>query len=69
MVRDEPDDPFSVSRSNPRAGVLKAARKAVDPEPPIRVQHHLDDAGVLQMTCDQGAERGTQHARPPGDGF
>jgi hypothetical protein len=31
MVRDEPDDPFRVSRSNPRAGVLKAARKAIDP--------------------------------------
>jgi len=69
MVGDEPDDPFGVRRSDPRAGVLEASRKAVDPESAVRVQHHLDDTGVLEMTCDQGAERGAQHARPASDGF
>jgi hypothetical protein len=69
MVSDQPNDPLGVSRANSCAGILEAAREVIDPEPTVRVQHHLDDARVLQMTRDQRAERGAQHARPSRNGL
>ena len=34
----------------------------VDPEPTIRVEHHLDDLGILQKPGDVRAKGGAQHA-------
>ena len=45
------------------AGVGQAFGQAVDPEPPVGVEHHLDDGGVFQKRGDGRPERGAQHAR------
>ena len=67
MVRDEPDDPFAVGRRQPLARIGKPARQPIDPEPPVGVEHHLDDAGVFEERGDRRPERGAQHARAARD--
>jgi hypothetical protein len=69
MVRNEAKDAFSVSRGNANAGVFQPARQAIDPEPPVGVEHHLGNARVFEMTRNRRPERGTQHARATGEGF
>jgi hypothetical protein len=54
----------SPSAGDRRSRIGQAFRQPVDPEPPVGVEHHLDDFGVFQKPGDGGAERGTQHARP-----
>ena len=63
MVRDETDDPLAVRRRQQLTRIGKPFGKPVDPEPPIGIEHHLDDRGVFQKAGDGGAERGAQHAR------
>ncbi len=61
MVGDEPHDALAVGGIEPFARVGEAVRKAVDPEPPVWVQHHLDDDGIVEEAGDGGAERRAQH--------
>ena len=44
------------------AGVGEAGSESVDPEPAVRVEHDLDDGGLIEPRGDVGAERGCQHA-------
>ena len=37
--------------------------QAIDPDAPVRIQHHLDDGGVFQKACNGGTERRAQHPR------
>jgi hypothetical protein len=69
MVRNEAKDAFSVSRGNANAGIFQPASEAIDPEPPIGVEHHLDHARVFEMTRNRRPERGAQHARATSEGF
>ena len=69
MVRDEANDAFGIGRGDAAAGVLKAARQPVDPEPTVGVQHHLDDARIFEIAGDRRPKRGAQHARAAGEGF
>ena len=67
MVGDEPNDPFAVGRRQPLSRIGEPARQPVDPEPPVGVQHHLDDAWVFEEGGDRRSERGAQHARAARD--
>ena len=69
MMGNEADDPFGIGRRDSGAGILEAAGKPVDPQPAVRIEHDLDDAGIFEVSGDQRAERGAQHARASGDGF
>jgi hypothetical protein len=69
MVSDQPDDPLRVGRRDAAAGVLEPARQPVDPKPAVRVEHHLDNAGVLEVARNGRPERRAQHARAPGKSF
>ncbi len=69
MVGDQAHDPLGVGGRHAAARILKAARKPVDPEPAVGIEHHLDDAGVFQIRRDRRPERGAQHARATGKGF
>ena len=50
-------------------GVFKAARQPIDPQTPIGIQHHFDDAGVFEVAGDRRPERRAQHARAAGESF
>lgn len=63
MMGDETDDTFAVRCRQPFTRIGKALGETVDPEPPVWIEHHLDDAGVVEVARDGGAERGAQHPR------
>ncbi len=67
MVGDEPDNALAVGRRQSLTRIGQALREPVDPEPPVRVEHHLDDRRVFQETGDGRAEGGAQHARAAKD--
>src|ERR1700733_9505162 len=69
MMRDEANDAFGIRRGDAEASVLKATRQSVDPEPTVRVQHHLDDAGIFEIAGNRWPKRSAQHARATGEGF
>ncbi len=48
MMRDQAHDALAVGRDRRLAGIGQALRQPVDPEPPIGVEHHLDDRGIFQ---------------------
>ena len=52
-----------------RDSIGKPLGKPVDPEPPIGVEHHLDDRGIFQKRGDRGPEGCAQHARTAKDRF
>ena len=58
MMGDEADDPLAILRRQAFTRIGQAFGEAVDPQPPIRVQHHLDDACVFEKAADGGTERG-----------
>jgi len=63
MVRDETHDALSIGGRQTFVGIGKTTRQPVDPEPAVRIEHHLDDRGILQPNRDGRTERGAQHAR------
>ena len=48
MVGDEAHDALAIGRRQTLAGIGKAARQPVDPEPAVGIEHHLDDARDLR---------------------
>ena len=54
MVGDQANDPFAIGRRQPLTRIGKPARQPVDPEPPVGVQHHLDDAGSSRKAAIAG---------------
>ena len=69
MMGDEADDPLAILRRQAFTRIGQAFVEAVDPKPPIRVQHHLDDACVFEKAGDGRTERGAQHSRAACDTF
>ena len=63
MVRDETDDALSVRGGEALARVGQPAGQPVDPEPPVGVQHNLDDVRVFEEGGDRRSEGRAQHAR------
>jgi hypothetical protein len=61
MVGDETHDALAVFRRQSSPGVAETPGQAVDPQPAVRVEHHLDDGRVVQPACDR-SHRGAQHA-------
>jgi hypothetical protein len=47
----------------PMPGFGEARSQPVDPEPTVRVQHHLDDRWLLKLGGDGRSEGGAQHSR------
>jgi hypothetical protein len=63
MVGDQPNDALAVGGRQPFTGIFdQAFREPIDPEPPVGVEHHLDDRGSSRNPRSR-AERGAQHAR------
>ena len=69
MMRDQPHDAFAIGGGQALARVGKPFGQAVDPQPPVRVQHHLDHGRVFEQPGNGGAERGAQHACAARNGF
>ncbi|SAY46658.1 hypothetical protein KRIGEM_03444 [Komagataeibacter rhaeticus] len=69
MMGNEPHDTFSIGRIDPGARILHSACQTVDPEPSVRVEHHLGDGGIVEMTGNCGSQCGTQHAGSTGSRF
>ena len=67
MVGDEANDTLAVRCAQRLTAIGQPLGKSVDPEPPIGVEHHLDDRGVFQERGDRGAKGGAQHARTAKD--
>ena len=63
MVRDQADDALAIRGREARSGIGESLGQPVDPEPPIGIEHHLDDGRVFQESGDGGAEGSAQHAR------
>lgn len=62
MVRDESNDALAIGRRQPFTRVGESFGEPVDPEPPIGVEHHLDDKRVFQELGDRRSEGRAQHA-------
>jgi hypothetical protein len=62
MVGDEADDALAIDCGKSLSRIEQSVREPVDPEPPIRVEHDLDDRGVFQESGDRRPQRGAQHA-------
>ena len=63
MMGDEADYPLAIGWREAFTRVGKAFRQPVDPEPPIGVEHHLDDRGIFQKRGDRRPEGRAQHPR------
>jgi len=69
MVGDEADDALAVRRRQPLAGVGEAVAEPVDPQPPVGVQHYLEDGRVREPGGDVRPERSPEHAGAALDRF
>ena len=67
MVRDQADDALAIGGRQALTGIGEPFGQPVDPEPPVGVEHHLDDRGVFQKPAIGGPERRAQHARAAKD--
>jgi hypothetical protein len=63
MVSDESNDPFAIGSGEILPGITQPTRQPVDPQPAIRIEHHLDNGWVFEPRGYGRSERGTQHAR------
>jgi hypothetical protein len=54
MMGDQTDDALAVGRRQPLTRIGEPFGEPVDPEPPIGVEHHLDDRGVFQKRAIAG---------------
>ena len=67
VMGDQTNNALAIGRRQSFTCVGETLRQSVDPEPPIGVEHHLDDRGVFQERGDRGAKGGAQHARTAKD--
>jgi hypothetical protein len=63
MMRDQANDALAIGGRQSFAGVGKPFRKPVDPEPPIGVEHHLDDADLPETWRSRARGRCAAFAR------
>ena len=53
VMGDKANDPLAIGGRQSFTGVGKTFRQPVDPEPPIGIEHHLDDRGIFQKRGDR----------------
>ena len=63
MVRDQPDDPLAIGSGHPDPRIGDPCAEPVDPQPPVGIEHDLDDRGIFKPGGDLRSQRGAQHAR------
>ena len=63
MVGNQPDDALAVSGGHYVAGISQAFAEPVDPEPPVWIEHYLDDGGVFEPSRNRRSKRRAQHPR------
>ena len=63
VMRDEPDDSFAIGGRQRLARIGQTFGQPVDPDAPVRVQHHFDHGRVFEQPGDGRAERRAQHSR------
>ena len=63
MMRDQANDALAIGGRQSFTRIGKTFRQPVDPEPPIGVEHHLDDRGIFQKRGDRRPEGCAQHSR------
>ena len=56
-------DAFAVDRRQSLARISQPFGETINPDAPVRVQHHLDDGNVFQKPREGWTERRSQHAR------
>ena len=61
MARDQPDDPFDLGGAEPLAVYRRVRRQAVDPEPAVGIDHHLDHRRIGERRGDRRPHGGAQH--------
>ncbi|WP_027176426.1 hypothetical protein [Desulfovibrio aminophilus] len=69
MMGDQPRDTFAIDGGQTLARIGKPFGKAVDPQPPVRVQHHLDHGGVFEQSRDCRPQCRAQHTCAACNGF
>lgn len=62
MVRDESHDPFAICGRQLLACIRQAFGQPVDPEPAVRIEHHLDDRRIFQKPRDGRSKGCAQYA-------
>ena len=67
VMGDKANDPLAIGGRQSLTRIGKPLGKPVDSEPPIGVEHHLDDRGVFQKPGDRRPEGRAQHARAAKD--
>jgi hypothetical protein len=54
VMSDQSNNAFPIEGGQAFAGINQTARQPVDPQPAVRVEHHLNDHGIVQKTSDRG---------------
>jgi hypothetical protein len=63
MMRDQPDDAFPVGSGQAFVGFRQTLREPINPQPTVRIEHHLDDRGIFKVARDGWTECRAQHPR------
>jgi hypothetical protein len=63
MVSDESNDPFAIGSGEILTRIAQPAGQPVDPQPAIRIEHHLNNGGIFEPRGYGRSERGAQHTR------
>src|SRR5262249_24101429 len=61
VMGDEPHDSLAIGGSQSFASVRETFCESVDPQATVRIEHDLDDSGVLKPRTDHRPERAAQH--------
>lgn len=64
MMSDQAYDALAIGSSKQFTAVSETFAQAVDPEPPIGIEHDLDNLRVCKPGCDRRTHRGAQHSCP-----
>ncbi len=62
MMGDQPDDTLAIGSVHPRRACADTDPEPVDPEQAVRVEHDLDDLGVIEPFADRTSKGRAQHA-------
>ncbi len=65
MVRNETNDPLTISGGNCLARVSQTGCETISPKAAIRIEHHLDHRCIIEKKLDRWAQSRPQHARAP----
>ena len=63
MMRHQPDDPLAIGSAHPAPRIGDPGAEPVDPQPPVGIEHDLDDRGIFKPSGNLRPERSAQHAR------